>query len=301
MFRVASRRAFLLATTTTTLATALAVHTHQRQHTHTPSAAPPLRTLFTAFAASKPAAASISAPIQKTIAQADALFDQGQESAAQLYALLTRTVASVRASAQAEPHVLAELLWRLARAARLLSIDAGRGSKEDRKRFAFETLALAQEAAQLDPQNWAAHKWVAVGYKVVGDHVDTKSKLKNSFLIRDEFARALELNPADATTTCLLGQWHYYFADMPWYERQAASLLFAAPPSSSYDEALKLFLKAEQLDPGFYKKNAQMLASTYYRLGKYDDAKKWKQTALAMPTKTLDDEEAHQQALKINV
>ena len=88
---------------------------------------------------------------------------------------------------------------------------------------------------------------------------------------------------------------------MPWYERQIASLLFASPPQSSYDAALALFLKAEQLDPGFYKKNAQMLASTYYKLGKVDEAKKWKATALAMPTKTLDDKEAHEQATKLNV
>jgi tetratricopeptide (TPR) repeat protein len=297
MFRHVSRRAFLTATTSATVATTLALYTHHRQHHTSTAPPPPTTTFFTAFAAT---AKKTPTPIQKTIAQADALFDQGQESAVQLYALLKSTLATERTNGNKDPHVQAELLWRLARAARLLSIDLQRGSKEDRKKFAFETLELAQEAAQIDPGNWAAHKWIAVGYKVVGDHVDTKSKLKNSFLIRDEFVRALELNPSDATTTCLLGQWHYYFADMPWYERQAASLLFAAPPSSTYDEALKLFLKAEQLDPGFYKKNAQMLASTYYRLGKYDDAKKWKQTALAMPTKTLDDEEAHQQALKIN-
>jgi tetratricopeptide (TPR) repeat protein len=303
MFRPISRRAFLMATTTATtatIATTLALHTHHRQHpttTTTTTTSP-----FTVFAASKATTTTKTTPtpLQKTIAQADTLFDQGQESAPQLYALLQSTLATERTNGNKDPHVQAELLWRLARAARLLSIDVQRGSKDERKKFAFETLELAQEAAQIDPGNWAAHKWIAVGYKVVGDHVDTKSKLKNSFLIRDEFVRALDLNPSDATTTCLLGQWHYYFADMPWYERQAASLLFAAPPSSTYDEALKLFLKAEQLDPGFYKKNAQMLASTYYRLGKYDDAKKWKQTALAMPTKTLDDEEAHQQALKIN-
>jgi regulator of microtubule dynamics protein 3 len=91
----------------------------------------------------------------------------------------------------------------------------------------------------------------------------------------------------------------FYFADMPWYERQAASLLFASPPQSSYEAALEQFLKAEALEPGFYKKNAQMIASTYARLGKQAEAKEWKAKALAMPTKTLDDEEAHSQALKL--
>jgi tetratricopeptide (TPR) repeat protein len=272
-------------------------HHHYHHNRHNTTTTTPRPTMpFTAFAASK-----AKSKVNPVLTQADALFDQGQDAAAPMYALLKSAADAQRQVQPTDSDFLAELLWRQARAARLLSIDARTTSKEARKQYAFETLALAQEAAKLAPNNWAAHKWIAVGYKVVGDHVDTKAKLQNSFLIRDEFARALELNPTDATTTCLLGQWHYYFADMPWYERQAASLLFAAPPSSTYDAALALFLKAEQLEPGFYKKNAQMLASTYYRLGKYDDAKKWKQTALAMPTKTLDDEEAHQQASKLNV
>jgi hypothetical protein len=228
----------------------------------------------------------------------DALFDQGQAKVPELYAALkavTLAPAPERSAAQS-----AELLWRLARAARLMSMDPSVAKdKAAAKALAFECLDLAQQAVRADDGNWAAHKWLAIGYKVVGDHLPTKEKLQNSFTIRDEFVRALELNPRDATTTCLLGQWMFYFADMPWYERQAASLLFASPPQSSYEAALEQFLKAEALEPGFYKKNAQMIASTYARLGKQAEAKEWKAKALAMPTKTLDDEEAHSQALKL--
>jgi hypothetical protein len=55
------------------------------------------------------------------------------------------------------------------------------------------------------------------------------------------------------------------------------------------------------LEPGFYKKNAQMLAQTYARLGNRDEARKWRETTLQMPTITLDDREAHQaaEALKL--
>ena len=66
-------------------------------------------------------------------------------------------------------------------------------------------------------------------------------------------------------------------------------------------EALEYFLKAEQLDPGFYKKNAQMLAQTYWRLGNIEEAKKWREITLKMPTVTLDDEEAHQSAKALNL
>ena len=46
---------------------------------------------------------------------------------------------------------------------------------------------------------------------------------------------------------------HYSISDIPWYQRKAASVLFATPPESSFDESLKLFLHAEKIDPNFYR------------------------------------------------
>lgn len=48
-------------------------------------------------------------------------------------------------------------------------------------------------------------------------------------------------------------------------------MLFAAPPTSTYDEALALFLKAEQMQPDFYKTNKLFLAKTYLRLNRSDE------------------------------
>lgn len=54
-------------------------------------------------------------------------------------------------------------------------------------------LSRAQEACAADDTNWAAHKWLAVGYKVVSDYEGTKSKLQQAFKIRDEFKRGSTL------------------------------------------------------------------------------------------------------------
>ena len=45
----------------------------------------------------------------------------------------------------------------------------------------------------------------------------------------------------------------YNIASMPWYQRKVASAVFATPPISSFDEALIYFLKAEEVDPNFYR------------------------------------------------
>lgn len=40
---------------------------------------------------------------------------------------------------------------------------------------------------------------------------------------------------------------------MPWYQRKIASTVFAAPPISSYEEALEYFIRAEETEPRFYR------------------------------------------------
>ena len=47
---------------------------------------------------------------------------------------------------------------------------------------------------------------------------------------------------------------HYNIADIPWYQRKAAALLFATPPESSFQEALDIFLHAEKIEPNFYRR-----------------------------------------------
>ena len=45
----------------------------------------------------------------------------------------------------------------------------------------------------------------------------------------------------------------YQICSMPWYLRKMASMVFSAPPTSSFEEALQYFLKAEEAEPKFYR------------------------------------------------
>ena len=42
---------------------------------------------------------------------------------------------------------------------------------------------------------------------------------------------------------------------LTWIERKLAATLFATPPSSTVEDALRSFLEAEEKEPGFYKAN----------------------------------------------
>lgn len=47
---------------------------------------------------------------------------------------------------------------------------------------------------------------------------------------------------------------------LSWVERKLAATLFATPPESTIEDALKYFLKAEELNCGFYKANQLYVA-----------------------------------------
>lgn len=113
------------------------------------------------------------------------------------------------------------------------------------------------------------------------------------------FQKAIEINPNDATTLYMLGEWCYGIADMPWYQRRIAQTLFATPPNSSFDEAIQYFSKAEIAEPRFYSMNLLMLGKTYLKLGKEDIAKYYLNLALNYPARTNDDHRANKEAQEI--
>jgi hypothetical protein len=137
-----------------------------------------------------------------------------------------------------------ELLWRLARAnfvvGENLDGDAAKGHF-----YRAHEQALKAVAAQDKDAN--VHKWCAITIGKVGDYSDTRSKIQNSFLIKEHALKAQELNPQDATVAHILGRWCFGVANISFIERGIASALFASPPVSSWEEALEHFLRHEQL------------------------------------------------------
>jgi len=167
----------------------------------------------------------------------------------------------------------AEILWRLSRAARDYALKDKNLDKTRKKELHYESFECAKRALNLDQENFGSHKWFAITIGDIGDYEGTKTKISNSFLIKEHFERAIELNPKDATSIYCLGMWCYTFADMPGWQRRMAAWLFNTPPSSNYEEALVQFLKAEEVDPNFYSSNLLMIGKVYIKVGEKEKAK----------------------------
>jgi tetratricopeptide (TPR) repeat protein len=95
--------------------------------------------------------------------------------------------------------------------------------------------------------------------------------------------KSAELNPLDATTQYILGKWCFNIAAIDFVTRTAASLFFATPPTSSYEEALGYFMKSEELNPNNIR-NRLMIGDTYTAMGQTDKAKEWYKKASETPT-----------------
>jgi tetratricopeptide (TPR) repeat protein len=249
---------------------------------------------------------ALAASSSDVLGKADALYKGSDDR----LALLNLLSAAVGADITRESP---ELLWRTARACHDVKkrIIADKIAPQDvlgpeGKPFADKASAvkflatraheLATEAVRRAPSDFAVQKWAGIALAGIGDIVGTKAKIGNAFTVREHFARAVELNPRDATSKYLLGQWCYDVASVSWLERRAAAAIFNTPPTCSFEEALAQFLEAEKCDPGFYVANALMVAKSYSSLGLKDDARKWATITLEMKAGNEDDRTAQKEA-----
>ncbi|XP_074549557.1 regulator of microtubule dynamics protein 1 [Halichoeres trimaculatus] len=191
-----------------------------------------------------------------------------------------------------------EFLWRLARASRDLSLLPDIAA-DRKKQLVYEAFEYAKAALEKNDNSFAAHKWYAICISDVGDYEGVKVKIGNSYIIRQHLEKAIELNPKDATSLHILGYWCFAFAELPWYQRKVAAVIFASPPTSSYEEALEFFLKAEEVDPNFYSKNMLMLGKTYLAMKEREKALLWLTKAKEYPPHTHEDKEVHKEAVDL--
>ncbi|EPB78734.1 hypothetical protein ANCCEY_02124 [Ancylostoma ceylanicum] len=189
-----------------------------------------------------------------------------------------------------------ELLWRLAR----VVCEKAKLSKDEseRKRLMYEAYALVQKAIEKEPKEgcFGAHKWYAILLDYIGEIEGNKSRIQKSYEVKEHLERALQICSSDATTWHILGIWHFSFADMGYATRLVAKAIFGTPPTSTYENALHYFLKAEEISPRFYSTNTYYIGETYEKMGNREEAMKYYKDAFRMSVVTADDRIIHQKA-----
>lgn len=189
-----------------------------------------------------------------------------------------------------------EISWRLARGLYNLTKLV---NKEIKKKYIIDGYQLMKKALDKWPNNGAVHKWYAVLLDSYAGLQGAKERVRQCKIVKEHILKATELNPSDAVAWYMLGEWCYYVADISWYERKLAIVLFGEPPVSTFEEALRCFQKAEETEPLFYSNNLLMLGKTYYKLGKTEPALFYLQKTQVYPKNCYDDKIAINEATKL--
>jgi len=233
-----------------------------------------------AAAAAAEAAEARAVAIKAVLERADAMYEAGEyEAATELL--------------KAQEPSQVDVLWRRCRLLKSFAdVAKDRGDVKEAERSLREGLQYVSQALQRDESNWAVHKWYAITVSLTSAFDGTKAAIKQSFVVKEHFLRAAELNPHDATTRHALGCWYWEVASLSWAMRKVAAAVFASPPTGTFDEALAHFSLAESLSPGFYIRNRLMLARCQQQLRDKVAAKRWAAQALELPVNNIDDEGA---------
>ncbi|XP_066034685.1 regulator of microtubule dynamics protein 2 [Chamaea fasciata] len=183
-----------------------------------------------------------------------------------------------------------DFLWRLARAyGDLFEMTA---DAEEKRKYVTDGKIKAEKAVQLDAESAESHQWFAIMCGYMSQFESVQNKIRNGYLFKEHLDKAIELKPQDPFLYYLNGRWCYSVAQLSWLEKKVAASFFGTPPTSTVEEALQNFLKAEEMHPGYSKCNYVYLAKCYKDLGQKNNALKYCDSALSILSVTNEDKEA---------
>ncbi|XP_065112437.1 regulator of microtubule dynamics protein 3 isoform X1 [Paramisgurnus dabryanus] len=192
-----------------------------------------------------------------------------------------------------------EFVWRLARAYKDMCDTTDK--REDKRNYAEQGHYEAEAALRRNGLSAECHKWFAVlAHVSSSENESIHGKVKSSCVLKDHLDRALALCDDDPICFYLLGRWCLQMTSLSWLEKKTAATVYKTPPTSSVNEALENFLKAEELNPGSSKTVRLYISKCHKELGNISEARNWVQLALSTSTETNEDTEnaALQEELK---
>ncbi|MCK9243876.1 MAG: hypothetical protein M0R34_03975 [Candidatus Marinimicrobia bacterium] len=190
-----------------------------------------------------------------------------------------------------------EVLWKIARAYFDFA-DQQPDNKEVQQANLYPGFDYAKKCIELAPEVAGGHQYYAILIGQIGELEGTKQKITNSYAVREHTEKAIALDPRNDANFHVMGRWHFELANLSWAERQIASLIYAAPPKATFEEAEQFFQKAHEIEPQEIR-HLLWLAKTQVAMKKKDAAKKNLQQALAITAVSDSDKAMQKEAAEL--
>jgi len=176
--------------------------------------------------------------------------------------------------------------WRLARAL----ADAGTLEKDDAKikLLLIEAQDYARGAVRLNPTGSKGHVFLAVVVGKLALYQGGRTKVELSKEVKTEAEKAIALDPKEDLAYHVLGVWNREMAELNWFLRKFAEVLYGAFPPASLDNAEKNLRHAVELAPRIVPHHVE-LGRTLLAEGKYPAAREELRRALQMPKSWVTD------------
>ncbi|XP_012643908.2 regulator of microtubule dynamics protein 2 isoform X1 [Microcebus murinus] len=190
-----------------------------------------------------------------------------------------------------------EFMWRFARAyGDMYELST---NTQEKKHYANIGKTLGERAITRAPMNGHCHLWYAILCGYVSEFEGLQNKVNYGHIFKDHLDKAIQLLPEESFLYYLKGRYCYTISKLSWIEKKMAATLFGKVPSSTVQEALQNFLKAEELHPGYSNSNYLYLAKCYTAIEEKQNALKFCNLALLLPCVTKEDKEAQKEIKKI--
>ncbi|CAJ0588291.1 unnamed protein product [Cylicocyclus nassatus] len=188
------------------------------------------------------------------------------------------------------------LLWRLAKFSQELasrSVD-----KEVKKSLTFEGRSYALEGHRENPDDFDALKWAAIMTGAATDFLPTKEKIEEGAKFKQLLDEAIIMNDKDFSLLYMRGRYSYAVANLSWFERRAAAMLYSTPPNATVEEALEDFLAAYEQSPEWIK-NLLFIIRIYSEKNDKENTEKYCNKMLTLTPNDDEDRERMQEAKAI--
>ncbi|HEY4416097.1 MAG TPA: hypothetical protein VGO57_10420 [Verrucomicrobiae bacterium] len=170
-------------------------------------------------------------------------------------------------------------------------------SSATKKTVAEHALNCARQAVASNPKNATAHICLAITYAKNFPFAGNQAKVDYSRGIKQESEKAIALDPKQDIAYYLLGCWHYGAANLNFFYKGLAKVIYGGLPPASNEKAIENFKAAIALNPNRIIHHAE-LGKVYATIGQATLARnEWEKCRKLQPL-DRDDREAQQEAVQ---